>query len=161
MLLALVSCGNKTEQSAGVTIPQLQEQLRKDSIALDELQKRYQIPLQTDFHWCDSMLQYLPKESIDPCFDVLNLAQAYLRQFNEMLPIMRQDLAYTQQQLLRLQNDLDTRYINKSLATEYLHDETAVADTLHQRILYFQDRLALQEHELQSLKADMNNLVTP
>ena len=65
---------------------------------------------------------------------------------------MKKTLSYTQQQLVNLQNDIDTHFINDSLAAVYLKDETAVADTLHNRILYFQDRLSKQDKELQSLK---------
>lgn len=98
------------------------------------------------------MLQYLPEEKIEESFEVLNLAHAYLSQFDEMLPVMQHDLSYTQQQLVNLKNDIDTHFINDSLATIYLADETAVADTLHNRILYFQDRLSRQDKELKTLR---------
>lgn len=98
------------------------------------------------------MLAFIPENQVNESFDVLNLSQAYLHQFDEMLPIMKKTLSYTQQQLVNLQNDIDTHFINDSLAAVYLKDETAVADTLHNRILYFQDRLSKQDKELQSLK---------
>ena len=98
------------------------------------------------------MLQYLPQEKINECFDVLNLAQAYLSQYEEMLPVMQRDLRYTRQQLTNLKNDLDSQYLSDSLAAVYLADETAVADTLHYRILYFQDRLSHQEKALKKLR---------
>ena len=98
------------------------------------------------------MLACIPEEQVDECFDVLNLAQAYLRQFDETLPVMKHTLSYTKQQLNNLQNDIDTHFINDSLAAIYLKDETAVADTLHNRILYFQDRLSQQDNELQTLR---------
>lgn len=131
---------------------QLQDQLKKDGVALDKLQDQYQDRLQADFRWCDSMLQYIPAEQVDAYFEDLNLAQAYLSQFNEMLPVMRHDLAYIQQQLTNLKNDIDTHYISDSLGMVYLNDEIASADTLHNRVLYFQDRLSSQDKTLQSLK---------
>ena len=106
------------------------------------------------------MLQYLPQEQVDQYFETLNLAQAYLSQFDEMLPVMQRDLSYTLQQLANLQNDLDTHYINDSLAMEYLADETAVADTLHYRIIYFQDRLSNQDQELKSLRKTISKAVS-
>ena len=127
-------------------------QLEKDSMALEKIQQQYPERMQANFRWCDSMLQFIPEEQIDECFDVLNLAQAYLQQFNEMLPVMENTLSYTKQQLSNLQSDIDTRYINDSIAAIYLKDEIAVADTLHNRILYFQDRLSQQDKELISLK---------
>jgi len=146
-LLLACSCQSKKEP-----IPRLQEQLKKDGAALDKMQAKYQDRLQADFQWCDSMLQYVPQEKVAEYFDVLNLAQAYLQQFNTMLPVMRHDQAYIQQQLIDLQNDLDTHYINDSLGMAYLDDEIASADTLHYRVLYFQDRLSSQDKVLQSLK---------
>ena len=148
--MASISC-----QSRKAPIAELQDQLVKDSISLNKLQVKYQDRLQADFHWCDSMLMFVPKDQIDRFFNTLNLTQAYLNQFNEMLPVMKHDITYTRQQLVNLQNDLDTHYISDSLFHVYLKDEHAVADTLHNRILYFQDRLNQQDRELQSLKKNI------
>ena len=101
------------------------------------------------------MLLFVPEGQVNDYFDALNLAQAYLYQFDEMLPIMERDLSYTRQQLVNLQNDIDTHFISDSLAAIYLKDEAAVADTLHNRILYFQDRLSKQNKEMQSLKKNI------
>lgn len=106
------------------------------------------------------MLQYVPEETIDDYFNTLDLAQAYLSQFDEMLPVMQRDITYTHTQLTNLQNDLDTHYISDSLFQVYLKDETAVADTLHNRILYFQDRLSHQDQELQTLKKNISKVVS-
>ena len=146
-LLLACSCQSKKDP-----MQQLQNQLKKDGVSLNELQGKYQDRLQADFHWCDSMLQYVPADQVDAYFEDLNLAQAYLSQFNEMLPIMRRDLAYIQQQLNSLQSDLDTHYISDSLGMVYLNDEMASADTLHNRVLYFQDRLSSQDKTVQSIK---------
>jgi hypothetical protein len=147
LLLTCIACQSRKEP-----IALLQEQLTQDSITLDRLQDNYQDRLQEDFQWCDSMLLYVPKEHVNEYFDILNLAQAYLRQFNEMLPVMRHDHAYIRQQLRNLQNDLSSHYISDSLGMVYLNDEIASADTLHNRVLYFQDRLSTQDQALQSLK---------
>ncbi len=147
LLLACIACQSRKEP-----IAQLQEQLKQDSIALDRMQDNYQDRLQADFLWCDSMLQYAQKEDVNEYFDILNLAQAYLRQFNEMLPVMRHDHAFIRKQLSNLQYDLNNKHINDSLFNIYLNDEAASADTLHNRVLYFQDRLSSQDQALQSLK---------
>ena len=106
------------------------------------------------------MLQYVPKNQINEFFDVLNLAQAYLQQFDDMLPIMRHDLSFIQQQLKNLQNDLDTHFISDSLGIVYLGDESASADTLHTRVIYFQDRLSSQDKALQSLKKSIRKVAS-
>ena len=154
MLLAC-SCQSKKDP-----IAQLQEQLAKDGIALQKLQDDYQERLQADFLWCDSMLQYVPKDKVDEYFDVLNLAQAYLHQFDALLPVMQHDLTYINQQLVNLQSDLDSHYINDSLGMVYLHDETLSADTLHNRVLYFKDRLSSQDEALQTLKKSIRKDVS-
>lgn len=123
-----------------------------DSIALKDLQDTYLVRMRSDVMWCDSMLQYVPQDQVNDYFETLNLTLAYLNQFDEVLPIMQHDIRYSRQQLNNLQNDIDTHYINDSLATAYLEDETAVIDTLHYRILYFQDRLSTQDKELKSAK---------
>lgn len=148
-------------QSRKAPIDRLQEQLTNDSIALQKLQVNYQERLWADFRWCDSMLQYLPKEAINEYFESLNLAQAYLSQFDEMLPVMQQDLSYTRRQLVNLKKDIDTHYLSDSLATMYLKDETAVADTLHQRILYFQDRLSKQDQSLSNTRKSISKAAKP
>lgn len=106
------------------------------------------------------MLQYIPQEQINEYFETLNLAQAYLNQFDEMLPVMKRDLSYTRQQLAYLQHDLDTHYVEDSLAQIYIADETAVADTLHYRIIYFQDRLSSQDQELKALRKTISKAVS-
>lgn len=147
MLLAC-SCQSKKAE----TIPQLLKRLEKDSVALDKIERQYPERILTNFCWCDSMLQFIPQDQVDGCFEALNLAQAYLRQFDEVLPVMKRDMAYIKTQLGNLQSDIDSHYINDSLAAVYLQDEIASADTLHNRIVYFEERLSQQDKELQSLR---------
>ena len=135
--------------------------MTSDNIALQKLQDNYQERLWADFHWCDSMLQYLPKDAVNDYFESLNLAQAYLNQFDEMLPILQHDISYSRQQLTNLKNDIDTHFIDEEQAALYLKDETAVADTIHQRILYFQDRLSQQDQSLSSTKKSIRKAVKP
>ena len=155
LLLACLSCQSRKEP-----IAQLHDQLSRDSVTLLKLQDRYREPLWAEFNWCDSMLQFVPNEEVNDYFQTLNLAQAYLRQFDEMLPVMRHDLSYTRQQLVHLQNDLDTHYLSDSLAAVYLADEAAVADTLHNRVLYFQDRLSQQDKALKALRKTISKAAT-
>lgn len=153
-LLLACSCQSKKEP-----IQQLQDQLTKDSVALHKLQDKYQVRLWTDYRWCDSMLQYVPSEQVNNYFDDLLLAEAYLNQFDEMLPVMQQTISYTRKQLNNLKNDIDTHYVNDTLAATYLEDEAAVADTLHNRILYFQDRLSKQDKVLTDTKKSISKAV--
>lgn len=155
----LASCGSRTDK-ADASIPGIRKQLRQDSITLQQLQDRYQQPLRDQFRSCDSLLAFVPEERINEFFDVLNLAQAYLGQFDDMLPVMRHDMAYIQQQLTNLQNDIDTHYLSDSLANKYLLDEKASADTLHHRVIYFEDRLSQQEKALKELKKTMGKATT-
>ena len=156
MLLALSSCADKAENP----FAKLHRQLDRDSLALNDIQQQYPPKIRADFHWCDSMLQYVPQQHIDAFFDTLNLAQAYLQQFDEMLPIMRHDLSYIRTQLVNLQYDLDHQLVTDSLFALYLQDESDAADTLHYRVLYFQDRLPKQDQALRSLKKNIRKVAS-
>ena len=155
LLLACLSCQSRKEP-----IAQLKEQLCRDSVTLSKIEQQYPESIRTNFEWCDSMLQYIPQEQINDYFETLNLAQAYLNQFDEMLPVMKRDLSYSRQQLTYLQHDLDTHYVEDSLAQAYIADETAVVDTLHYRIIYFQDRLSKQDQELKALRKTLSKAVS-
>lgn len=146
-------------QSKKDSIQQLQDQLTKDSVALHKLQDKYQMRLRNDYRWCDSMLQFVPSEQVGNYLDDLFLAEAYLNQFDEMLPVMQHTISYTRQQLNNLKNDIDTHYVNDTLAATYLEDEAAVADTLHNRIIYFQDRLSKQDEVLTDTKKSIRKAV--
>ena len=159
-VLLLAACGSRTVQAPDNSIPGIRTQLQKDSVALQALQDRYQQPLREQFRWCDSMLAFIPEEQVNDYFDVLNLTQAYLGQFDEMLPVMRNDLAYINQQLDLLQQDIETHYLSDSLAQEYLKDEKASADTLHYRIQYFEDRLSQQEKAIKKTRKDLGKAVS-
>lgn len=155
-LLLATACQSKKEP-----LQQLQDRLTGDSIALHQLQDKYQKRLRADYYWCDSMLQHIPYERVDHYLQTLILTQAYLDQFDETLPVMQHTISYSRQQLNHLKNDIDTHYINDSLAAAYLEDETAVIDTLHNRILYFQDRLSSQDKVLSNTKKSIRKDAKP
>lgn len=152
--IALASCSCQ-KQSATSEIKKLQKQLKTEKKEIQNIENEYSAKINDDYHFCDSMLQFAPKEKLEEYFNTLNLAQAYLQQFKEVKPVMEKKFDYTQQQLESLLNDISTKYINDSLANEYLSDERKVADTLHEQILYFKDRLSSQKKELSTLKETM------
>ena len=152
--LAFCACQN---QSVNSEIKKLQKQAKKDLKELQNIEKEYYTKVNDDYRFCDSMLQFVPKEKIEEYFNTLNLAQAYLIQFQEVKPLMKKKFDYSQQQLGSLLNDISTNYISDSLANAYLSDEQKVADTLHEQILYFKDRLSAQKKELNTLKKALQN----
>ena len=137
--LWLTSCQD-APQTTSDKIDALKQQVETDAQTLQDLENKDYATLQSDFRYCDSMLQYLSEEQVDAGFEKLNLAQAYLLQFNEVKPRMVSKIDYVIVQLDRLKADLASQYLNDSLALTYLNDERLVADTLHQQLLYFQDR---------------------
>ena len=152
--LAFCACQN---QSVTSEIKKLQKQAKDDISEMQHIEKEYYTNVYNDYLFCDSMLQYAPKEKLEEYFNTLNLAQAYLRQFKEVKPLMEKKFDYAQQQLENLLNDISTNYINDSLANTYLSDEQKVADTLHEQILYFKDRLSSQKKELKTLKKSLQH----
>ncbi len=168
LLLACLSCKVDTKKNTSsetqkdsptVDLPQdsltvdlLLDRLTNDSLVLQQIRNEYPERMWKDFRWCDSMLQYVPEQQIRVFFDTLNLTQAYLSQFEEMLPGMQDGISYSRQQLTSLKNDIDTQFISDSLATIYLKDENAAIEILHNRILYFQDRFSRQDKALSHTK---------
>lgn len=147
--LALCACQNHSTTSE---IKKLQKQLETDARNLQNIEIENCTEINDNCYFCDSMLQYAPKDKLEEYFSTLNLAQAYLMQFKDVKPVMERKFDFSQQQLENLLNDLSTSYINDSLANIYLSDEQKVADTLHEQTLYFKDRLSSQKKELNSLK---------
>ena len=149
LAIALSAC--QSNQTAISEINKLQQQIANDSKELAELESKYYIDLRENYIFCDSMLQYAPKENLEDYFQTLNLAQAYLLQFGETQPIMAKKFDYSKSQLESLKKDIKSNYINDSLANIYLLSEKQAADTLHAQISYFKERLEGQKDALNTL----------
>lgn len=149
--LTLGAC-NPKQPSTVERIDNLKKQVNADAKALQQIENEEYPKLSEDFMYCDSLLQYMDSVQVSQNFEKLNLTQAYLRQFDEVKGEMRQKAEYSNLQLDRLKNDVKSQYINDSLANVYLETETKVADTLHHRVLYFQDRFANCRKELATVK---------
>ena len=139
-------------QTFAEKIDQLKQQIVADSTALHQLEYTEFQKLVKDFMASDSALQYLKPEQVEAVFEPLNLTQAYLQQFSEVSPDMHRKMRYSLLQLDRLKADAQSGHITDSLALEYLETETQVADTLHHRVLYFQDRFAYCSKEMAAIK---------
>lgn len=150
-LLWLIGC-QEAPKTTSDKIDALKQQVETDAQSLQNLENKDYAQLQSSFHYCDSMLQYLNEEQVDASFEKLNLAQAYLLQFKDVQPQMVSKMNYVILQLDRLKADLTSQYLNDSLALIYLNDESHVADTLHQQILYFQGRFQKSQNDLNTLK---------
>lgn len=149
--LTLGAC-NPKQPSTMTRIEQLQKQVVTDANALQQIENEEYPKLNKDFLYCDSLLQHMDSTQVDQVFEKLNLTQAYLRQFEGLKAEMRQKAEYANLQLDHLKADLESQYINDSLATVYLETETKVADTLHHRVLYFKDRFANCSKEMAAIK---------
>lgn len=149
LAIALSAC--QSNQTAISEINKLQQQIANDSKELAELESKYYIDLRENYIFCDSMLQYAPKENLEDYFQTLNLAQAYLLQFGETQPIMAKKFDYSKSQLESLKKDIKSNYINDSLANIYLLSEKQAADTLQAQISYFKERLEGQKDALNTL----------
>ena len=149
--LLLGSCQNHPQTLAD-QIDRLKRQVSDDANTLRRLEDSEWLQLQNDFRHCDSMLQHMDSAQVAAAFEKLNLVQAYLNQFSELKADMRQKMEYSLLQLDRLKADAESHYINDSLAAAYLETETQVADTLHHRVLYFQEKFGNCRKSLSDLK---------
>jgi len=150
-LATLIGCHDKPKTTTD-KIEQLKYQVGLDAVRLESIESHQYGPLKNDFHHCDSMLQYLNETEIDACFEKLQLAQAYLLQFEMVKPIMENKMNYLLGQLDHLKADLESQYLNDSIALVYFDTENRVADTLHEQILYFGDRFGQCQKDLNALK---------
>lgn len=151
VFLAIAFSACQSNQSAISEISKLQKQIATDTKELEILESKDFAELQKNYLFCDSMLQYAPSDQLDSYFQTLNLAQAYLLQFDEVRPIMAKKFDYSKSQLESLKKDIKSNYINDSLANVYLLSEKQAADTLHAQIAYFKERFNGQKSELNTL----------
>lgn len=130
----------------------LKKQVVADADALQTIANEDFVKLQKDFHYCDSLLQYLDAKVVEASFEHLNLTQAYLLQFKEVKPVMEKKMDYVVEQLGNLKSDAESHYLTDSLVLVYLDTETKVADTLHAQVAYFKDSFSKCQASLNQLK---------
>lgn len=151
LALLLIGCHNQPTTTLD-KIDALKQQVMADADALRQLDDNDYAKLQKDFWLCDSLLQYSSPEIVDTQFEQLNLVQAYLSQFDEVMPKMHYKMEYAIEQLDRLKSDAESHYLSDSLVLVYLDTETKVADTLHAQVAYFKDRFKNSQEMLNELK---------
>ena len=153
LLLAFAACNHKPATTVD-KIENLKKQVENDAKAWQDLEEKDYPNLSSSFRFCDSILQYMDSTQWNKHFQQLNLTNAYLQQFANLKGEMHQKMAYSLTQLDHLKADTQSQYISDSIALVYLDTETKVADTLHSRVLYFQDRFANCQKELTRIKKD-------
>jgi hypothetical protein len=149
LLLLLVGCQPKTDIEK---IDALKKQVNKDMSALNDLDANTIGQLEKDFIFCDSLLQYLPKEEVEEAFPKLRLINAYLQQFQEVRPIMHAEMDSTLARLDLLKGDVESHYLADSLVEVYLEDETQQVEKLTNQVEYFKDRLGNCRKDLDDFK---------
>lgn len=154
LLAAIMLVAPCCKQKSNPTTQQIElvkRQVSADREALHEIESVDYPQLEDDFYHCDSMLQYVDQETAVQQFDKLNLAKAYLIQFQETLPRMQADIDSSLLQLDRLEADANSHYLSDSLVLVYLQEEKDIANRLHEQVLYFKDRLGNSRKELDIL----------
>ncbi|MCR5038931.1 MAG: hypothetical protein K6A94_06310 [Bacteroidales bacterium] len=149
--IVLSGCNNQPKTTIE-KINLLKKQVATDAKALQAIANEDFTTLQNDFHYCDSMLQYIDAEQVKANFDQLNLTQAYILQFKEVKPVMEKKMDYLVQQLDNLKSDAESQYLPDSLVLIYLDTETKVADTLHAQVDYFKDSFSSCQKSLNQMK---------
>ena len=149
--IMMLGCSHKP-QTTIEKIDQLKKQVTADADALQALTNKEFTKLQKDFHYCDSLLQYLDNKLVEASFEQLNLTQAYILQFKEVKPVMEKKMDYVVEQLSNLKSDAESHYLSDSLVQVYLNTETKVADTLHAQVEYFKDSFRKCQESLDKLK---------
>lgn len=148
LLLSLAACQPNSGSGPLEKIAALHEQLDNDSISINVLESSVLPPLERDFRSCDSMLAFLSQENIEEQFEALRLCNSYIVQFKTVVPNMKRNISYSHMQLDNLANEITDSRLTDSLVQIYIEDETKVADTIHHRVIYFQERLQQQKSEI-------------
>ncbi len=150
-IMLIAPCCKQKSNPTTQQIAIMKRQVSADREALHEIESIDYPQLEDDFYHCDSMLQYVDQETAVQQFDKLNLAKAYLIQFQETLPRMQADIDSSLLQLDRLEADANSHYLSDSLVLVYLQEEKDIANRLHEQVLYFKDRLGNSRKELDIL----------
>jgi len=130
----------------------LEKEVKANAQALSQLETKQLAQLEKDFIACDSMLQYLRPDEVDARFQQLQLVGAYIEQFKAIRPAMQAEIDTTLLQLGRLKADIESHYLNDSMASIYLADETQHVERLSNQVNYFRDRFESSQKELDGLK---------
>ena len=130
----------------------LEKEVKANAQALSQLETKQLAQLEKDFIVCDSVLQYLRPDEVDARFQQLQLVGAYIEQFKAIRPAMQAEIDTTLLQLGRLKADIESHYLNDSMASIYLADEAQHVERLSNQVNYFRDRFESSQKELNSLK---------
>ena len=149
--VVMLGCTNQPKTTIE-KIDQLQQQVQADALTLQNITNKDFAKIQNDFHYCDSMLQYLDEKQVDDHFNKLNLTQAYILQFKGVKPVMEKKMDFVVQQLSNLKSDAESHYLSDSLVLVYLETENKVADTLHAQVEYFKDSFHKCQETLNQMK---------
>ncbi len=158
LAIAFTSCRDRANCISCTKIDQVQKQLAQDSVSLARLERRELLDVEKGFHYCDSMLQFLSPDIVADHFEALNITQGYLQQYQEVAPLIKEKMSFSQKQLNSLKNDILSHYISDSLGATYLETEAMIADTIHQQVLYFKDRLGAQKKDIATRKQSINKI---
>ena len=82
-IMLIAPCCKQKSNPTTQQIELVKRQVSADREALHEIESDDYPQLEDDFYHCDSMLQYVDQETAVQQFDKLNLAKAYLIQFQE------------------------------------------------------------------------------
>lgn len=130
----------------------LEKEVKANAQALSQLKTKQLAQLEKDFIACDSMLQYLRPDEVDTRFQQLRLVGAYIEQFKAIRPAMQAEIDTTLLQLRRLKADIESHYLNDSMAGIYLADEAQHVERLSNQVNYFRDRFESSQKDLDGLK---------
>ncbi len=133
-------------------IGSLEKEVKANAQALSQLETKQLAQLEKDFIACDSMLQYLRPDEVDARFQQLRLVGAYIEQFKAIRPAMQAEIDTTLLQLGHLKADIESHYLNDSMASIYLADEAQHVERLSNQVNYFRDRFESSQKELDGLK---------
>lgn len=141
LLFAVCSCRDASVRK----LDALLNRMDTDERTYKEL-KEVDFPvLVADFRYCDSMFRVLQVNDKQQR-TALKLLGAYLQQFEEEYPKMKEQIAYSRLQIANLKDDMRNGLMDDEQIADAMLAETDFADRIHNVAEYFRDRFDKQ-HE--------------
>ena len=82
------------------------------------------------------------------------LLQAYLQQFESQRVVIKENIAYSRQQLSDLQEDIDKNLYDDETQAKYIQDEEGVLRMMEAQIKYFQEKFDAQKEVVKQLRKE-------
>ena len=142
----MVAC---TSKSPSGTIDQMQKRVDAVEHQVEALYNHEFNDLVNDYQALDTTIARTKDIG-----DEMLLLQAYLQQFESQRVVIKENVAYSRQQLSDLQEDIDKNLYDDETQAKYIQDEEGVLRMMEAQIKYFQEKFDAQKEVVKQLRKE-------